>query len=216
MAKKKNNFGTYLLGFLLATLVIGVASKIELPTSNNNSKTSNSNSSNVISSSIDPSKIFGTLNTNDIRVANLTNANTASSSFVYRNLTLFENSNIIKIGLPIKTITDYTLDSIFSVHLINQDLTTEEYIDTYELKIEANTYTSNTINEWVYFDVDINIDDGQTLALGSKTDTIVIGCSTSSLLDEDLCSVTNKVANGVSGDEKEISSKIYVDFIKSI
>lgn len=216
MAKKKNKIGTYLLGFGLAFLLVGVASKFELPTTNTNSSSNVSLSiSNSTSIFEDKNRIFTTLDTSNISVSSLTQVSKTSSSFVYRDLTLFENSKISKIGLPIKSLTDYSVDNTFSIFLIEQDFLIENYIELYELKINANTYNSNNVNRWVYFDVDINIDDGQTLAIGSSTDSINIGCTTSPLLGDEIGSVKNKVMNGVSGDEKDILSKIFIDFIKS-
>ena len=44
MAKKKNKLGTYIVGFGLAFLLVGVVSKIELPTTNTNSSSNLSSS----------------------------------------------------------------------------------------------------------------------------------------------------------------------------
>ena len=191
MAKKKNNFGTYLLGFLLATLVVGVASKIELPTSNNSSsnKTSDHSSLNSISSSVDELdnylKVFESIDLNG-DISTYSQFNMTRGSYMYQNGTYFENSLIKKIGVPIKTINDYTQDNILSVFVVNHDNAVAkgtEYVSKHELVLKANTYTSNTINEWVYFDCNINVGSGETLAFITDTDTIFAGYPSTTLVD---------------------------------
>ena len=107
MAKKKNNFGTYLLGFLLATLVVGVASKIELPTSNNSSsnKTSDHSSLNSISSSVDELdnylKVFESIDLNG-DISTYSQFNMTRGSYMYQNGTYFENSLIKKLVFQLR------------------------------------------------------------------------------------------------------------------
>ena len=191
MAKKKNNFGTYLLGFLLATLVVGVASKIELPTSNNSSSNKISENSNLNSnsSSIDENdnylKVFESIDLNG-DISTYSQFNMTRGAYMYQNGTYFENSTIKKIGVPIKTINDYTKDNVLSVFVVNfNDVNAKgtEYISKHELVLKANTYTSNTINEWVYFDCNINVGSGETLAFITDTDTIFAGYPSTTLAD---------------------------------
>ena len=155
-------------------------------------------------------QIFTELDTSKVSVSSSTPANNGSSSFVYTTLDRFENKVIKKIGLPIKTISNYTQDNTYSIHVISQDITSETKYNTYTLTIEANTYSSNTINKWVYFDVNIPVNDGQTLAFGSSSNSIQIGCYSENPITED-CSVYNKIVNGVADDHKTISSKILLD-----
>ena len=112
--------------------------------------------------------------------------NMTRGSYMYQNGTYFENSLIKKIGVPIKTINDYTKDNVLTVFVVNFDDVNAkgtEYISKHELVLKANTYTSNTINEWVYFDCSINVGSGETLAFITDTDTIFAGYPSTTLDD---------------------------------
>ncbi len=99
----------------------------------------------------------------------------ANMPFVYQNLTLYENSTITKIGVPIRSITDYAADSILTVYVVGIDstLSSIEVISENKLTIPANTYSSNTINEWYYFDVNITVGNNQTLAFCNAEDSVL-------------------------------------------
>lgn len=103
--------------------------------------------------------------------------NLNSASFVYEDVTLFENATINKIGVPVKSVTDCTADNTFTVYVMEADKTdSEEYVKKYELKIKANTFSSNTVNEWYYFDdIEIKVGKGETLAFSSATDSVIPG-----------------------------------------
>lgn len=112
-------------------------------------------------------------------IGSSTSVNKEFSSFVYCDLNLYENTRLTKIGVPIKTLTDCTKDQVFTLYVVEGDGTkafTE--IEKYELIIEADTYESNTVNKWHYFDVKdlkIEVGEGQTLAFGCSSDTINFG-----------------------------------------
>ena len=180
MTKKKNKLGTYLVGFGLAFLLVGVVSKIELPTTNTNSSSnlSDFNSSIVSSSSVNNyNKVFTNIDLNG-DISQYAQFNMTKGTYMYQNGTYFENSVIKKIGVPVKTISDYTKDNVLSVFVVNfNDVNAKgtEYISKHELVLKANTYSSNTINEWVYFNCNISVGDGETLSFITNTDTIYAG-----------------------------------------
>lgn len=82
------------------------------------------------------------------------------------------NYEIVKIGLPVKTIEDYEEDSIYTVYLCEGNASNWKFVEDYELVIKANTYDEEEINEWVYFDVNIVVEEGQFLVFGHETDSI--------------------------------------------
>lgn len=110
-------------------------------------------------------------------VSGLVAYNYSACSFVYADLNLFENSTVTKIGVPIKTVKDCTKDSVLTVYVIDSsNLTSTNYIDKYELVIGANTFSSNTVNDWYYFnDLNIRVGEGQTLAFTTSSDTVIPG-----------------------------------------
>ena len=99
----------------------------------------------------------------------------ANATYVLADYEDLEGYEIVKIGLPVKALADYTKDCSFTIYLVEGDHHggwTE--IDDFELTIEADTYKKNTVGEWVYFKVSIEIEKNQTLAFGSAEDTITL------------------------------------------
>ena len=142
-------------------------------------------SSDKESSSTNLIQVFESIDLNG-DISKYSQFNMTRGSYMYQNGTYFENSTIKKIGVPIKTINDYTKDNVLSVFVVNfNDVNAKgtEYISKHELVLKANTYTSNTINEWVYFDCNINVGSGETLAFITDTDTIFAGYPSTSLTD---------------------------------
>lgn len=97
-----------------------------------------------------------------------------SASFIYSD-NHFENKTVSKIGVPIATLASAASDCHFTVCVIKEasTYTSVEIVEEYTLTIKANEYSSNSLNEWVYFDVNIPIGAGETLMFGRTTDTIV-------------------------------------------
>ena len=110
-------------------------------------------------------------------ISSLGTVNPASAPFGYRDLTLYENSTITKVGVPVLSVSDYTSENLFTLYVVSYDepLTTFTQVLEYKLKIPANTFSSNTVNAWHYFDVNITVGDNQTLAFGSTVDTVTWG-----------------------------------------
>ncbi len=113
----------------------------------------------------------------NVDLSKCTSFNLSAASFVYQDLTLFENSTVTKIGVPIKSVKNYAVDSVMTLYIIDySDLSSVDYIEKYELVIEANTFESNTVDDWYYFeDLDIHLEEGQTLAFCASTDTVIPG-----------------------------------------
>lgn len=113
----------------------------------------------------------------NVDMSKCTSFNLSAASFVYQDLTLFEDSTVTKIGVPIKSVTDYAQDNVMTLYVVDSSsISSTSYTEKYELIIEANTFTSNTVNDWYYFeDLDIHLEKGQTLAFCASTDTIIPG-----------------------------------------
>ena len=117
---------------------------------------------------------FATLNLSSMIAKNEASAISLEySSFVYSDVS-FENEKISKIGIPVQTLADCTQDSIFTIYVIETptDYTSINIIEEHTLTIKANTYSTNDVKKYVYFDVNLDLTDGQTLMFGSTTDTI--------------------------------------------
>lgn len=128
--------------------------------------------------------------------------------FVYQDLDLYENMRITKVGIPVKTLTDCTKDQVFTLYVVEGDGTKNfEEVKKYELVIEADTYKSNTVNKWHYFDVKdlkIEVGEGQTLAFSSASDTVIPG------FKENL-NTYEFYSRIFTSNKKESGSSIYID-----
>lgn len=82
---------------------------------------------------------------------------------------------VTRIGIPIKSVSNYASECFFTVYVINMD--TLEISKSIRVTLPANRFSSNTVNQWVYFDVDITLEDDETLAFIHTSDTIDIGYS---------------------------------------
>ena len=87
---------------------------------------------------------------------------------------ILEGKTVTKIGVPVIKISDPAKDASTELHLIEVGAPAK-IIKTYPLTIPANTYSSQSVNEWVYFDVNIVIGKGQALAFGEQSETIFWG-----------------------------------------
>lgn len=115
----------------------------------------------------------------DSDIESLSSVRQDYSPFVYKEVDLYENMRISKIGVPVKTLKDCTKDQVFTLYVVEGDGTTYfKEVEKYKLVIEANTYKDNTVNKWHYFDVKdlkIEVAEGQTLAFASSSDTVLFG-----------------------------------------
>lgn len=98
-----------------------------------------------------------------------------TGAYAYQNTTLFEDSTISKIGVPVKSVLDHTKDNVLTVYVLDSsNLSSKDYIEKYELVIKSNTFDSNTVNDWYYFDnLNIRVENGQTLAFVASTDGVI-------------------------------------------
>ena len=96
------------------------------------------------------------------------------ASFLYSQ-NHFEDTVVTKIGVPVNTIVNPSQKNTFTVYVVKEanEYKTVDIVKDYTLTIDANEYSVSTVNEWVYFDVDIPVGEGETLMFGAKTDTII-------------------------------------------
>lgn len=87
---------------------------------------------------------------------------------------VIEGKMIKKIGIPVMKIADLTKDCMTEIHVVTNSLPAT-IVETYPLTIPANTYDSQTVQEWIYFDLNIRLENGQMLAFGKKDETIFWG-----------------------------------------
>lgn len=113
--------------------------------------------------------------TEQYSVISMKDATANLSPFVWSNTTYLAGKRITRIGVPVLKLKDCTQDQVMTLTLfdISNGLNSRTEVKTISLTIEANTYTSNTINDWVYFDVDIEVGANQTIGFMKETDSIV-------------------------------------------
>ena len=86
-----------------------------------------------------------------------------------------EGYEIDKIALPVKSLDDHEEDCKFTVYVVEGDKDSGwEKVEEHKLVIKANTYDEDDVNKWVTFNVNIKVEEGQTLAFGSAKDTVVL------------------------------------------
>lgn len=122
--------------------------------------------------------------------------------FVMKDLDAFENRIVTKIGVPVSLIVDPTKDNIFTVCVVEGNgQKAFKNVKTIKCVIPANTFSGletvsaseatetlfpseggkhyaghkgySKVQQWYYFDVNIALKDGQTLAFGASDDTVL-------------------------------------------
>ena len=94
------------------------------------------------------------------------------AGFVYDDMTLFAGKTITRIGVPVGSIANPSNDCYMTVSVIKADYTVKEVITTETLTIKANTFSTARVNQYYYFDVNIEVGAGETLMFCSTTDSI--------------------------------------------
>ena len=120
------------------------------------------------------------------------------SPFVMSNISAVEGRTINRIGVPVSLIKDPTQDNIFTVYVVEGNGSAAfKQVKELKLIIPAGTFTGleqvttksdseyppageyhksylgwYKVQEWVYFDIAISLEQGQTLAFGCSTDTV--------------------------------------------
>lgn len=191
MAKKNNSFIVGILGALACLMVLGAVTRgfeewdVSKWFGDNSSSTGDDESTSNVGDSELPSvsskvpvntdgQIFKNIDLN-FDIANGSVFNYTRGAYMYQNSSYFENSTINCIGLPVKSLTDYTKENVFTIYVCDFNSAKNkgtEFISEHTLTIPANTYNSNNINDWVYFETHIEVGTGQTLAFLKDTDTI--------------------------------------------
>ena len=111
----------------------------------------------------------------EVDISTLSNADYETGPYMYADNTLIEGEKVTRLGFPVKSITDCTKDSIITVYKVSGGPSNAVELEKYEFVIEANTYSSNAVNEWVYFDCDIELDNDESLAFVSTKDSAKLG-----------------------------------------
>lgn len=96
-----------------------------------------------------------------------------SNPFMLQDNTKLNGQTIKRIGVPVSSVADYTTETVFTVYVVKGNTTESTIVETIELVAEANTFNSNTVNDWHYFDVNIELGENETLAFYGDTDTII-------------------------------------------
>ena len=119
--------------------------------------------------------VFETIATDYIPTSTDQLSQWSSAPYMYKDTTLFCSSRVYKIGVPVGTIVDPTLDNVFTVYVVEKNGEWYFPVSEHTLTIKANTYETTDVYEWVYFDCDIKVGINQTLAFlnANGTDTIV-------------------------------------------
>ena len=120
------------------------------------------------------------------------------SPFVMSNISAVEGRTINRIGVPVSLIKDPTQDNTFTVYVVEGNGSVAfKQVKELELIIPAGTFTGleqvtetsdaaypnageyhksyigwYKVQKWVYFDIAISLEQGQTLAFGCSTDTV--------------------------------------------
>lgn len=100
-----------------------------------------------------------------------------ASSFQYQDSSKMYGRTVTKIGVPVHSIASTTTDCVFTVLVVDGVGASATLVDTYTFTIKANTYTSTTVGEWVYFDTRIELGDTESLVFSSTTDTVYFAYS---------------------------------------
>ncbi len=87
----------------------------------------------------------------------------------------FGGKHITKIGVPVHSVASLTANPTMKVYVIDDSKT---YSSSYKMQdnalraitltIDKETLTSTTVNKWIYFDVDIQLANNETLAFGQN------------------------------------------------
>lgn len=103
-----------------------------------------------------------------------------SGPYTYKKLDHYAGYKIDKFGIPLYSIQDCTKESKFTFYIIKQNTVPNgsyntNYVSKYELKIPANTFNSNQVNQWYYFDLsglNIRLSSDETIAFFDNSDSV--------------------------------------------
>ena len=99
----------------------------------------------------------------------------SQAGYMYKNASMLSGKRITKIGLPVGDLKDGCAnDNYFTIYVVKGNYQNAEVVNSKTLTIVADTYTVDAVNEWVYFDVNIQLAEGETLVFGSANDTIEV------------------------------------------
>ena len=111
--------------------------------------------------------------------------------FAYTNSELFAGKKITKIGIPVMSVKAIDENQKFTIYVVDKSAIANKtpitISDTYVLNAKKDDLgnTASTVNKWIYFDVDIELTENQTLAFGASGDTIVPGYGAKLMSDDE-------------------------------
>ena len=104
----------------------------------------------------------------------------STSPYSYTNKHLFAGKHITRIGIPVKTVKALDDNQTFTLSVVKTTSNTYEYVSQNVLTLPREELGDfNTVNKWIYVDVDLHLAEDETLAFGMPTDTVEWGYSTS-------------------------------------
>lgn len=143
-----------------------------------------------------------------LKVSGLTKSNTGSYMYLGSVNEKLSGKTVTRIGVPIMSVADCTKESSFTVYVADSTAPYTKH-ETYEITIPANRFSSNTVNQWVYFDVNIKLEEGQSLAYQCN-DTAAIGYKKGALISGNEAGFIN-----IDTKSKTTNSSILLDiFVK--
>lgn len=141
-----------------------------------------------------------------VDLATLSPLSSGAGVCMYKNNTKLLGQTITKIGVPVASVTDYTKDNTFTVFVINENGTKSTIAEEIKLTIPANTFNSNTVNDWYYFDVNVSLNNNQTIGIHGNNDTVTVLYSQTNL--DEFGFIYNKVG---AADCAELGFSIILD-----
>lgn len=158
-----------------------------------------------------------TSNVSNSTIAKLISVHSEAGPFAYANTGLFAEKTISKIGIPVKSVSALDENQTFTLYVINADAITNNtpatVKNTYELTLPLSELgSSTTVNKWVYVDLsnyNIVLNENETLAFGSTTDTVAWGFSQSTPSDNTYEFKTLVLTDEIAEGKWEIYFDIY-------
>lgn len=103
----------------------------------------------------------------------------SGSPYAYLNTALFAGGHVVRLGIPVKSVQALDNEQTFTLSVVKTTNGTANGGDNYEY-VSKVTLTlpreqlgnHTTVNDWVYVDVDVTLQEGETLAFGMPTDTV--------------------------------------------
>lgn len=122
--------------------------------------------------------LVSAFNVNGIDLSSKTSVFEGAIPMMYADNDKLFGEKIVKIGLPVQSVADCTIDNVYTIYVVEGVGENATKVERVELVLPANTYAKNNVGEYVYFNVDITLDENETLVFGATSDTICCYYST--------------------------------------